>query len=84
MSTELDCMLRDEFASNVLDRNGPPGSGDELRQQNQLVYKEVEKGGTLSNLLQVVVGRMPLDISHSTCRSDNVESRDGAPRQTNE
>ena len=63
MSTELDCVLREEFASTFLDQKGPPGSGDELRQQIQAAYREVEQGSCISNLLQVVVGRKPLRSS---------------------
>ncbi|KAK0507180.1 hypothetical protein JMJ35_010218 [Cladonia borealis] len=57
MSTEVDCILRKEFASTVLDQKGPPGSGEELRNQIQATYEEVEQGSCISNLLQVVVGR---------------------------
>ena len=57
MSTELDCIVREEFASTVLNQKGPPGSGEELWNQIQAAYEEVERGSYISNLLQVVSGR---------------------------
>ena len=57
MSTELDCIVREEFASTVLNQTGSPGSGEEFRNQIQAAYEEVERGSYISNPLQVVLGR---------------------------
>ena len=60
-------VLAEEFASNFLDIQGPIGSGDELRQLAQRAYEEVKQGSSISQVLQVVVGRKP-EAEHSSKR----------------
>ncbi|MCJ1287294.1 hypothetical protein MMC26_006642 [Xylographa opegraphella] len=59
MYMETWSVLAEEFASNFLDIHGPLGSGDELRQLAQRAYEEVKQGSSISQVLQVVVGRKP-------------------------
>ncbi|KAI4121875.1 MAG: hypothetical protein LQ338_006118, partial [Usnochroma carphineum] len=74
MSTELDCMLREEFATTVLDQKGPPGSGDKGRQQIWASGREIAEGSHISNLIQVVAGKKPLATSTSgiTAKSEQM------------
>ncbi|KAL8706876.1 MAG: hypothetical protein Q9201_000145 [Fulgogasparrea decipioides] len=76
MSTELDCMLREEFARTVLDQKGPPGSGDKAQEQIQASDREVAEGSYISNLLQVVVGKKPLGASAGgiTAQSEKMQT----------
>lgn len=50
-------ILGEEFATNFLDRTGPRGSGDELRQLNAKAHDEVKLGTAFSQVFQVVVGK---------------------------
>ena len=60
MSGALGCVLGEEYSFNFLDKKGPPGSGDKLRQLCDSAYTEVLQGSTISKIYQVVVGRKPL------------------------
>ena len=60
MSAALGCVLGEEYAFSFLDKKGPPGSGDELRQRCDSAHTEVLQGSTVSKIYQVVVGRKPL------------------------
>lgn len=54
---EMHFVLSEEFATNFLDKKGPPGSGDKLRSQTQTAYEELQQGSCVTRLLQVVVGK---------------------------
>ena len=59
MWDELDLTLAEQYATNFLDRKGPPGSGDERRQLARSSYREVQQGSDITRILQVVVGKKP-------------------------
>ena len=60
MWTELELAVGEEFAQNFVDKKGPPGSGDELRNLISSAYTEIRQGAAIPNILQVVVGRKRL------------------------
>ena len=51
-------VLADDFAS-YLEKGGPPGGADILRQLARGVYAELEHGAGIEQTLQVVTGRKP-------------------------
>ena len=59
---EMDFVLAEEFATNFLDRKGPPGSGEKLRQLVQKAQVELQQGAAVAKVLQVVVGKKSIEV----------------------
>ena len=60
MYMDLTILRVQERAAGHFDKHGPPGSGDAHRERARKAIEEAEKGTTISEINQVVVGRKPV------------------------
>ena len=58
MFMNMEFAIQKDYANGFLDKKGPPGSGDTLRQLKKEVGLETDQGSCFDSVLQVVVGRI--------------------------
>lgn len=54
---DIWCLTADEYAS-VVDRVGPPGKAEEVRNLVAGAYNEIRKGSYYTSTIRVAVGRL--------------------------
>ena len=57
---DLTILRVQERAASHFDRFGPPGSGDVHRERSRKALVEAEQGTSISEAMQVVIGRKPI------------------------